>query len=66
MSMLQFCTFAAGFFFCAAASSAIRHFSSLNWISQFILGAVSLAWSFRYSGRLRRKFPQIEDVKYFE
>jgi len=66
MFMLQFCCFFAGFFFCAAVSSLIRNVSGLTWVSQFILAAVFLAWSFRYSGRLRRKFPELGDVKYSE
>ena len=64
MFMLQFSTFFAGFFLCAAISICIRHFSSLNWISPLILGAVFLAWSSRYSQKLRRKFPQLGEVKY--
>jgi hypothetical protein len=62
--MLQFCWFCAGFFSCAAASGIIRNFSSLNWVSQFILAAVFLAWSLRYSARLRRKFPEISEASY--
>ena len=64
MFMLQFSTFFAGFFFCAAASMCIRHFSSLNWVSPLLLGAVFLAWSFRYSEKLRRKFPELGAVRY--
>jgi len=64
MFMLQFSAFAAGFFLCGGVIALLRHPSNLNWISQFILMAVFLAWSFRYSAKLRRKFPKIGEVKY--
>ena len=64
MFMLQFTAFAAGFFLCAGVTALLRHPSSLSWVSQFILMAVFLAWSSRYSGKLRRKFPELGEVKY--
>ena len=64
MFMVQFSAFAAGIFFCGGVVGLLRHPSSLNWVSQFILMAVFVAWSLRYSGKLRRKFPELGEVKY--
>jgi len=62
----QFLAFFAGFFLCAGISNCIRHPSSTLWIDFSILSIVFLLWSLRYAGKLRRKLPQISDIKHFD
>jgi len=59
----QLLAFFAGFFLCAAVTNCFRHPSSSLWIDFSILSIVFLLWSRRYSEKLRRKLPQISDVK---
>ena len=59
----QFFAFFAGFFLCPGVSNCIRHPSSTLWIDFSILSIVFLLWSKRYVERLRRKLPQIGDVR---
>ena len=60
---VQFQAFFAGFFFCAGVTNGIRHPSNTLWIDFSILSVVFLLWSKRYAEKLRRKLPQIGDVK---
>jgi len=59
----QFLAFFAGFFFCAGVTNGIRHPSNTLWIDFSILSVVFLLWSKRYAEKLRRRVPQISDVK---
>ena len=60
----QFLAFFAGFFVCAAVSNWIRHPWSSLAVDFSILSVVFFSWSLRYSGKLRRRIPQIGDIKY--
>jgi len=59
----QFAALFAGFFLCAGVSNCIRHPSSTLWIEFCILSIVFLLGSKRYAEKLRRKLPQISDLK---
>jgi hypothetical protein len=56
--------FFAGFFLCAGVSNGIRRPSEFLWIGFSILSIVFLLWSKRYVEKLKRKLPQISDVKF--
>jgi len=63
---VQLLAFFAGFFLCAGVSNGIRHPSNTLWIDFSILSFVFLLWSKRCVERLRRKLPQVSDVKISE
>jgi hypothetical protein len=60
---VQFLAFFAGFFLCAGVTNGIRHPSNTLWIDFSILSIVFLLWSKQYVEKVRRKLPQISDVK---
>lgn len=60
----QLLAFFGGYFLCAAVSNGIRHSSSTLWISFSVLSVVFLLWSRRYAEKLKRKLPQVADIKY--
>ena len=60
----QLLAFFAGFFLCAGVSTRIRHPSDTMWVSFSVLSIVFLLWSWRYAGKLKRRLPEIGNIKY--
>jgi membrane protein implicated in regulation of membrane protease activity len=57
-------SFFAGIFLCAGVSDFIRHSGSFMWISYLILSGVFLLASRRYADKLRRKLPQVLEIRH--